>query len=300
MSQDFTALKNDIAQTAKAVDKVMATYLPFDRIEHQPLFDAMAYSSLTGGKRLRPYLLWCVAQLYDVPFDRAMQVGAAVEFIHCASLIHDDLPCMDDADLRRGQPSCHKQFREDIALLAGDSLLILPYEILQNEKSHSDPIIRLELIKSLTQTSGARGIMLGQTMDILGAENAKPSIDYTIKLSKLKTGSLLAFCCEAAAILGQESETDRKNLYDFGMKLGVLYQLVDDLLDVEGSASHIGKPVNQDTENNKNTFVAVLGLQAAKNYKVKIIEDLRTFLSTFHKPTENLQTFLSYLISRTS
>lgn len=300
MSQDFTELKDNITQVAKAVDKVMAAYLPFDKVKSQPLFDAMAYASLTGGKRLRPYLLWCVAQLYDVPFDKAMQAAAAVEFIHCASLIHDDLPCMDNADLRRGQPSCHKQFRENIALLAGDSLLILPYEILQNEKTHSDPNIRLELIKILSHASGVRGIMLGQTMDILAEENINPNIDYTVKLSELKTGSLLAFSCEAAAVLGQASDDERKKLYDFGMKLGVLYQLVDDLLDVESTASHIGKPINQDSENNKNTFVAILGLKQAKDYKEKVLKDLHTFLHTLQKPTTNLETFVSYLISRTS
>lgn len=298
--EGFKILKQDIFQTAKAVEKVMATYLPFDKGEDQPLFNAMAYASLTNGKKLRPYLLWLVAQLYKVPFDQAMQVASALEFVHCASLIHDDLPCMDNADLRRGQPSCHKQFREDIALLAGDSLLILPYEILQNEKTHKDPCVRLDLIRALTQASGVKGIMLGQTMDILSSENKTPSLDYTLKLSALKTGSLLAFCCEAAAILGGAEKSDQKTLHEFGLKLGTLYQLVDDILDVEGTASHLGKPINQDVENNKNTFVSILGLEGARKYKKDLSQELSFLLKKLNKPTDKVQEFSLFLTTRTS
>jgi farnesyl diphosphate synthase len=299
-SENFKSLKKDLSRVAKRVEQTMSSHLPFDKIKDQPLFNAMAYASLTGGKRIRPYLLYMVAEIYDVPLENTLQVAAAIEFVHCASLIHDDLPCMDNADLRRGVPSCHKQFREDIALLAGDSLLILPYDILQNEKVHKNPEVRLDLIRSLARFSGVKGIMLGQTMDILRPEDNNPNIEYTRKLSELKTGSLLAFCCEAGAILGNASVKERQHFHDFGLRLGVLYQLVDDLLDVEGAQHQVGKPINQDAENNKNTFIQVLGIDGAKAYRNTLLSEINTILKDLDRPIKKLEDFISFILSRTS
>lgn len=268
--QEF--LQNDVRQVGQAIEQVMATFLPFDDTQDQPLYDAMAYACLTGGKRLRPFLLTSVAKVHSVPVGQAFHAGAALEFIHCSSLIHDDLPCMDDSDIRRGQPSCHVQFPEAVALLAGDALISLAFEVLANENTHPDPKERLKLITLLSKVAGAPGIMQGQTMDILGG-NHTDTLEGLKKIHNLKTGSMIEFACEAGAVLGGASKETVALFKNFGTRVGLIYQITDDLLDTVGHPDQLGKPVLQDVRLDKVNFVSHLGVEGVQRYALTLEEE---------------------------
>ena len=265
-------LQNEVRQVGQAIEQIMATFLPFDDEKDQPLYDAMAYACLTGGKRLRPFLLASVSKIYDVPSGQAFHAGAALEFIHCSSLIHDDLPCMDDSDMRRGQPSCHVQFPEAVALLAGDALISLAFEVLTNENTHPDMARRLTLIRMLAKVAGAPGIMQGQTLDILGGDQTD-SLEGLKKVHNLKTGSMIEFACEAGAVLGGASDTEVALFKEFGTKVGLIYQITDDLLDTVGHQDQLGKPVLQDVRLDKVNFVTHLGLEGVRTYAMALQEE---------------------------
>lgn len=268
--QDF--LQNEVRSIGQAVEQVMASFLPFDDQEDQPLYDAMAYACLTGGKRLRPFLLSSVAKLYNVPSGQSFHAGAALEFLHCSSLIHDDLPCMDNADMRRGQPSCHIQFPEAIALLAGDALISLAFEVLVHPNTHPSAEKRCLLVEMLTRVAGTRGIMQGQTKDILGG-NHTGSLEKLTAVHNLKTGSMIEFACEAGAVLGGASDKEVKLFKSFGTKIGLIYQITDDLLDTVGHQDQLGKPVLQDQTLNKVNFVTYLGIEGVREYAKTLKEE---------------------------
>lgn len=261
--QDF--LQNEVRKVGQAVEQVMASFLPFDDQEDQPLYDAMAYACLTGGKRLRPFLLSSVSRLYNVPSGQAFHAGAALEFLHCSSLIHDDLPCMDNSDMRRGQPSCHVQFPEAIALLAGDALIALAFKVLTNMNTHASAEVRCVLVEMLARVAGPYGIMQGQTKDILGGQYTD-TLEKLTEVHHLKTGSMIEFACEAGAVLGGASDKERQLFKTFGTKIGLIYQITDDLLDTVGHQDQLGKPVLQDVNLNKVNFVTYLGIEGVREY----------------------------------
>jgi farnesyl diphosphate synthase len=227
--------------------------------------DAMRYSSLGGGKRLRPFLVVESAAVFSVPREAALLAGAALECIHCYSLIHDDLPAMDNSDLRRGRPTLHKAYDDATAILAGDALLTIAFDIITRDEIHREPAVRLKLTRALARASGVGGMVGGQMLDLAGEGRFgdRGPVDVA-RVQQMKTGALLRFGCIAGAILGQASEAEYKALDDFGRALGEAFQIADDLLDVESDAATLGKPTGADAELGKTTFVTQLGIEGAK------------------------------------
>jgi farnesyl diphosphate synthase len=229
------------------------------------LYAAMRYASLDGGKRLRPFLVATGASLFGVPAERALRTGAAVEFVHCYSLVHDDLPAMDDDDLRRGRPTCHKEFDEATAILAGDALLTLAFEVLADPATHPDGSVRAELVSALATGAGARGMVGGQMFDLEAEQIGRTfDLDAVTRLQRMKTGQLIAFSCAAGAILAGAPDAARRALDDYALALGLAFQIADDLLDAVGDEAKVGKKVGKDAAAGKATFVSLLGIDGAR------------------------------------
>jgi farnesyl diphosphate synthase len=258
---------------------------------------AMRYSALSGGKRLRPFLTVASAQLFGVSREASLLTAAAIEFIHTYSLIHDDLPAMDDDALRRGKPSCHVVFGEAAAILAGDALLTFAFQVLADERVHADPAVRCELIRTLSVASGYRGMVGGQMMDI-EAENKKMSLDEIIRLQRLKTGELFAMSCEAGAILGKAPRSMRSALRGYAHDIGLAFQITDDLLDAEGTRSEVGKAVNKDKQAGKATLVSVLGIDRAREQARILADQARGHLEVFDKKGDDLRALAQFVIER--
>jgi farnesyl diphosphate synthase len=227
------------------------------------LAEAMRYAALGGGKRFRPFLVIEAATLFGVTEQQALDTAAAIECIHCYSLVHDDLPAMDDDDLRRGRPTVHKAFDEATAILAGDGLLTIAFEILSAPTVHHDPAIRAELVLGLARASGWRGMAGGQMLD-LEAEGVLQDISGIRRIQALKTGALIEFCVDAGAILGRSSAPEREALRTYARALGLAFQVADDLLDAEGSPEQVGKATGKDAGAGKATFVSLLGISGAR------------------------------------
>ncbi len=251
------------------------------------LLDAMRYASLNGGKRFRPFLVVATSALFDVPRRQALMVGAALECVHCYSLVHDDLPAMDDDDLRRGHPTAHKAFDEATAILAGDGLLTFAFEILGRPETHPDAAVRIALVIALASGAGLEGMVGGQMLD-LAAEgrfgDGKPqTLDETaIKtLQAMKTGALLKFACIAGGILGEASSAERAALERYGSALGQAFQIADDLLDVEGDSATLGKATAKDAEAGKATLVGILGVERAKDRLKELVAEAEVALAPF-------------------
>ncbi len=250
------------------------------------LLEAMRYASLSGGKRLRPFLVAETAALFDVPRERALMAGAALECVHCYSLVHDDLPAMDNDDLRRGRPTLHKAFDEATAILAGDSLLTVAFDVMSRPDTHPDANIRVQLVSHLARAAGLGGMAGGQMLD-LEAEGrfdaARAPLDQTsiLTLQAMKTGALLRFACIAGAILGNASQAQRAALTRYGESLGAAFQIADDLLDVEGDAATIGKATQKDAASGKATLVGILGVAAARERLGDLVTQAHAALSVF-------------------
>jgi farnesyl diphosphate synthase len=228
---------------------------------------AMHHALLGGGKRFRPFLVLESAKLFGVPDGAALDTGAAFECVHCYSLVHDDLPSMDNDDTRRGRPTVHKAFDEWTAILAGDALLTLAFEIIARPEADADAAVRAELTRLLAHAAGGRGMVLGQMLDLAAekrGEPARPSAEQVLRLQSLKTGALLAASCEAGAVIGGASEDERAMLRRYGEKLGLAFQIADDLLDAEGDAATVGKATGKDTAAGKATLVSLIGVDAAR------------------------------------
>lgn len=281
----------------EAVNKTIARLLPETDLPEAPLFDAMRYGTLNGGKRLRPFLLMQAARLFNVDPSRARRAAAAVEFVHCYSLIHDDLPAMDNADLRRGKPSTHKQYDEATAILAGDALLALAFEVLADPATHEDPRVRIELVSSLAQASGGNGLCGGQMLDILG-EHAEFDLGTITRLQRMKTGKLMIFACEAGAILGKADEPHRKALCNYATDLGHAFQVTDDILDVEGNVIEMGKPAGQDANSGKATFVSTMGKEQAKARAEMLAAQAKRHLNIFGPRANTLREMADYVLQR--
>jgi farnesyl diphosphate synthase len=263
----------------------------------ETVLEAMRYSALSGGKRLRPFLAVCSAGLFGVSREAAIETAAAIEFIHTYSLIHDDLPAMDNDDLRRGKPTCHKVYGEAAAILAGDGLLTYAFQVLSSPKVHADTAVRCELISALANASGCWGMVGGQMMD-LEAENQQLSLEEIIRLQRLKTGELFAVSCEAGAILGKAPGMMRKLLRAYAHDMGLAFQITDDLLDVEGTRTQVGKGVRKDKIAGKATLVSVLGVERAREHSQILIKQAISHLDVFDKKADNLRALADFVISR--
>jgi farnesyl diphosphate synthase len=244
------------------------------------LGEAMRYAALGGGKRLRPFLLIQSAGLFGVPAAGALDAACALECVHCYSLVHDDLPAMDDDAVRRGRPTLHVAFDEATAILAGDSLLTMAFEIISAPETHADPAIRAELLHLLAKASGWQGMALGQALD-LSAEQRPFSPEETVAMQALKTGALFRFACEAGAVLGQADARGRDALKHYANAFGQAFQLADDLLDAEGDAGAMGKAASKDADRGKATLVALLGLEGAKARLDGLVAEAEVALKPF-------------------
>lgn len=267
----MTTFPDALAQAAAISEEALDALLPKPRNSESRLHDAMRYATLNGGKRLRPFLVLNTASLFGVGESCAARVAAAVECVHSYSLAHDDLPCMDDDDLRRGKPATHKQFDEATAILAGDALLTIAFEILSDHATHEDPHVRCELVRSLALAAGGQGMVAGQMID-LESQGQNLSIGAITRLQQLKTGALIAFACEAGAILGRASPRHRQALHAYAHDFGLAFQITDDLLDIEGKAEELGKSTGKDQAAAKATLITPLGAERARA-QAKILSD---------------------------
>ncbi len=263
------------------------------------LYEAMEYSVLAPGKRFRSFLLLEFGQAFQVPEKYLLQIAMVIEFVNAYSLVHDDLPCMDDAALRRGQPTTHLKFDEATALLAGNALLTAAFEMLSSEETHPDPTIRLGLITALAEACGSQGMMGGQMLDLLG-ETTRFNLDEIKHMQSLKTGALLSFSCEAAAILAKQELNILNEVRNFGAHIGLAFQITDDLLDVEGSEEKIGKPTGIDQRSNKATFVSLLGAKEARLRAGQEIEEALNALRKIGLPFSKLEKAVLSLFIRCS
>ena len=286
-----------LAASAEVVEATLDRVLPKNGAPETRLFDAMRYSSLGGGKRLRPFLVIEGAKLFGVALENAARAGAAVELVHCYSLVHDDLPAMDDDELRRGRPTCHIKFDEATAILAGDALLTLAFEVLADKATHEDSAVRVALVASLAKASGAEGMVGGQMFD-LAAESRQLSLAEIKRLQRMKTGALFAFSCEAGAILGKAPNDARKSLLSYAQDLGLAFQIADDLLDAEGTEAEVGKKVGKDAALGKATFVSLLGIEKARNEAQTLAERAVSCLDIFGEKAEPLAELARFVVSR--
>ena len=283
-SQDFAKrLDATAADTEALLGQLLSdTLLPDEIARPRRVMEAMRYSTLGGGKRLRPFLVVESSAVFGVPRASALLAGAALECIHCYSLIHDDLPAMDNSELRRGRPTLHKQYDDATAILAGDGLLTLAFDIISRDELHSDPMVRLLLTRALARASGIGGMVGGQMLDLAGEGRFgdREPVDVA-RLQQMKTGALLRYGCIAGAILGQASQKDYQALDDYGRALGEAFQIADDLLDVEGDAAALGKQTGQDAVLGKTTFVTQLGVEGARQRVRDLIAKADSALAPF-------------------
>jgi farnesyl diphosphate synthase len=260
-------LPRAIAASAKAVDATLEAVLPRPHGPQGRVQEAMRYATFAGGKRLRPFLVLHSARLFGIDDAHSLRVGSAIEVLHTYSLVHDDLPCMDDDDLRRGRPTTHIAFDEMTAVLAGDGLLTIAFEILADEKTHPDPAVRIALVARLAEASGHDGMIGGQVIDMIAdtiKAGKKFGVDDVVNLQRLKTGQLFEFSCEAGPILAKAPAEDRARLRAYAREMGVVFQITDDLLDVTSTAEKTGKAVGKDAQMGKATLVTLLGVDGAR------------------------------------
>lgn len=293
----MTDLNAALAATAEKVNAVLQSLIPRTDTPENRLYDAMRYSSMAGGKRLRPFLVVQGASLFNVAESCALRAAAAVEMVHTYSLIHDDLPAMDNADLRRGKPTCHKEFDEATAVLAGDSLLTLAFGVLADPKTHGDPQVRCDLIAALAHAAGALGMCGGQQFDLM-AERMKLDIGAITRLQRLKTGELIAWSCEAGAILGKQPPEIRHRLQAYAHDLGLAFQIADDLLDAEGTEEEVGKSVGRDAEAGKATFVSILGAERARAQASLLADQAARHLDLFGEKATLLRAAARFVVER--
>jgi farnesyl diphosphate synthase len=267
------------------------------------LIAAMRHAVLGGGKRVRPLLVIESAALFGLAPQNAAHTAAALELVHCYSLAHDDLPAMDNDELRRGQPTVWKAYDEWTAILAGDGLLTLAFEVLARAETHPDPAVRVALVSALAHASGAAGMVGGQALDLMAdkrGDPASPTIDHIRRLQAMKTGALLVFACEAGAILGRATDGERRALADFGTALGFAFQIADDLLDAEGDAATVGKAVAKDAAANKATLVSLMGIQKARAMLVETEAAANDALNIFGSRADILREAARFVVNRKS
>jgi len=294
----MTELNKALEEISELVYEKMDNLLPnIDECGEKRLHEAMRYSALAGGKRLRPFLTMTSANIFGVSQDSALQTAAAIEFIHTYSLVHDDLPAMDDDDIRRGQPSCHIKFDEATAILAGDALLTFAFEVLADPSTNSNPSIRCELVRCVAKASGSRGMAGGQMMDII-SDMGNASTNQIIHLQRMKTGELFAISCEAGAILGNAATHLRNMLRSYAYDIGLVFQITDDLLDAEAEAS---KSKNRQAKSiGKPTFASAMGIEKAREQAKILTDQAVQHLNVFGKKADLLKDFAYFVLNRKS
>lgn len=300
MSTNTTDIKDFIQKHKEIIEGFLVKLLPH-QTSHR-LYAAMQYAVLNNGKRIRPALVYATGQVLNVPIERLHAAAAAIELTHCYSLVHDDLPAMDDDDLRRGMPSCHKAFGEAVAILTGDALQVMAFEVLSDpELNPVEPQLQVAMIAALARASGASGMILGQAEDI-EAENKIISLDELAHMHQRKTGALLNACLEVSIIAaGKENDaTVRESLLDFGHNIGLAFQIQDDILDETSDDQTLGKPAGSDLAANKSTYTTLLGLEAAQEHAAKALRQAIAALEPLGDDASTLRDLGNYIVSRTA
>ncbi|MFT8770035.1 MAG: polyprenyl synthetase family protein [Gluconobacter cerinus] len=292
-----TSLKEALAHACKDIEATIDALLPMVPGDESILLEAMRYAALGGGKRLRGFLAVEVASLFGADRKAALRVAASVELLHAYSLVHDDLPSMDDDDLRRGRPSTHRQFDEAIAILAGDALQTRAFEILLEDETSSDATIRSNLALALARASGAAGMVGGQVIDIRGEGRALP-LDEVRRLHALKTGALIRYAAESGAILAGMTDDRRDAIVAYGQNLGTAFQVADDVLDTTASAEELGKTAGKDEASGKSTYVSLLGIDGARAEARRLSDQAREALSSFGAQAAALRALADYVVER--
>jgi farnesyl diphosphate synthase len=284
--------QDHLNQIAKDTDSLLDQLLGADAVKHelgrpQRLLEAMRYATLGAGKRFRPFLAVESAALFGVPRQQALAVGAALECVHCYSLVHDDLPAMDNDALRRGRPTVHKAFDEATAILAGDGLLTFAFDILSRPETHPNPAVRIDLVAALARAAGLGGMAGGQMLDLAaegrfdGGKVQRLGETEVVTLQAMKTGALLSFGCRSGGILGEAPQPKRDALERYGSAVGRAFQISDDLLDVEGDPALVGKQTGKDAEAGKATMVGILGVEGAKARLRMLVAEAASALAPF-------------------
>ncbi|WP_397585247.1 polyprenyl synthetase family protein [Sphingorhabdus sp.] len=290
-------LNDSLTQIAADIDQEFDALLKLPGDARDRLYAAMRHAAIGGGKRLRPLLVTATAALFHVDRAVAVRVGTAVEAIHVYSLVHDDLPCMDDDDMRRGKPTVHRAFDDATAVLAGDSLHALAFEILASPQTHPDPFVRGELVSTLALASGPEGMAGGQMMDI-EAEKATFDLQTVMRLQALKTGALIAASVEMGAILGHIPPEGRTHLRGYARDIGLAFQIADDILDVEGDPELAGKALQKDADAGKGTFILLMGLERAKQQAEMLVAQANEHLSCYGSEANLLRAIANYITER--
>jgi len=290
-------LKTSMADAAEAVEQTLDKLLVLGGDPEDRVIEAMRYAVLNGGKRIRPFMVLSSADIFGVDRSSALRAAAAMEMVHCYSLVHDDLPAMDDDDLRRGQPTCHKKFDEATAILAGDALLTRAFEVLADPETHQDARVRADLVLALAEASGERGMVGGQMLDLMA-----PVTDFNMpeitRMQRMKTGMLISVACEMGAILGHASDNARHALHAYAHDLGLAFQITDDLLDVEATTEQVGKKTGKDQAAGKTTFVSLLGVERARAQALMLSGQAAQHLEVFGKKSDLLQQLARFVVER--
>lgn len=294
---DGAMLHRAFAEISAEVDRAFEMLLGVPDDPRRPLIEAMRHAAIGGGKRMRPLLVKAAGALFSLDPEGLLRAGLAAECIHVYSLVHDDLPAMDNDDMRRGKPTVHKAFDEATAILAGDSLHDLAFEILAGEETHPDPFVRINLVRALAKASGTSGMAGGQMMDI-AAESAVFDLPTITRLQQLKTGALIAFCIEAAAIMAHLPPEARTGLHGYAHDIGLAFQIADDLLDIEGDAAVTGKAVGKDAQAGKQTFASLLGVERAREQARMLVAQAKAHLHDYDERADLLRAIADYVIER--
>ena len=293
----MSELDSALTACAETVEKYLDRLLPKSEMPEARVIDAMRYATLGGGKRIRPFLLVQSATLFSVAESRAYRAAAALEMVHCYSLVHDDLPAMDDDDMRRGRPTVHKEFDEATAILAGDALLTKSFEVLADPETHGNASVRANLCLELAKAAGDHGMVGGQMLDLV-AEQSELDIPEITRLQRMKTGALIAVACDMGAIMGQASNSARQALHHYAHDIGLAFQIADDLLDVEGDAEEVGKRTGKDEAAGKATFVSLLGVDRARDQAHLLAEQAAAHLEMFEEKGEHLKQLANFIVTR--
>jgi farnesyl diphosphate synthase len=292
------SFQHALSLAAKDTDALLNRLLPVNGFPAPRVIEAMRYAVLGEGKRLRPFLVVESAALFGVPRARALRAGAALECVHCYSLVHDDLPAMDDDDLRRGRPTCHKAFDEATAILAGDGLLTLAFEIVSDPATHPEPAVRAELVLELARAAGHAGMVGGQMLDLEAEAGGWHELEAIVRLQSMKTGALFRYALEAGAILAQADGEARAALATYADKVGLAFQIADDILDVESTPEQLGKATQKDKGAGKATFIDLLGLDGARVKARQLVDEASASLDRFGPAADTLREAARFIVER--
>lgn len=297
-AEDTIEFAQRLTEVADKITVALDQLIPSAAGPEADLMRAMRHAALANGKRMRPFFVLETGALFDAPEKSLLRAATALECIHTYSLVHDDLPCMDDDDYRRGQPTVHKAFDEATAVLAGDALLTLAFRILASPETHPDATIRCLLVERLADASGARGMVGGQMIDMLETQTPR-DLNTITRMQRLKTGALISYATEAAAIIGRAGEKQRQALAGFSADLGLAYQIADDLLDATGDEADVGKPLRTDEVAGKANFVTLLGVDGARQRVRLLADQAKEHLAIFHDKAHILLQSVDFVLDRT-